>query len=65
MKLNRRICIYPKDVMMITGKSERYSRKLIRKIKESLKKEEHQALTITEFCAYFGVPKEEAYNLIK
>ena len=32
----KRICIYPKDIQRITGKSERHSRNLLSKIKEYL-----------------------------
>jgi hypothetical protein len=28
-----RICIYPKDVQIVTGKSERWGREVIKKIK--------------------------------
>lgn len=59
-----RICIYPKDVQLITGKSERYSRDLILKIKTSLNKPEHQFLTVQEFCTYMGIPYESIRELI-
>lgn len=59
-----RICIYTKDVQCITGKSERYSRDLIHKIKKSLHKEAHQALTVAEFCAYMGIPYDSIQDLI-
>ena len=59
-----RICIYPKDVQRILGKSERYSRGLIHKIKQSLNKSEHQILTIQEFCTYMGIPYESVQQLI-
>ncbi len=59
-----RICIYPKDVQLITGKSERYSRDLILKIKTSLNKPEHQFLTVHEFCTYMGIPYESIRELI-
>jgi tRNA U34 5-carboxymethylaminomethyl modifying enzyme MnmG/GidA len=55
-----RVCIYPKDVQRITGKSERYCRTLLQKIKEYFKKEEHQFVTVEEFCKYTGIKKEEA-----
>lgn len=55
MKEPTRICIYPKDIMRITGKSERYGRKLLEKIKEKNAKEEHQFVTIREFCTYTGI----------
>lgn len=34
-----RICIYPKDVQIITGKSERWGRDIIKKIKVKFSKE--------------------------
>ena len=55
MKVPQRICIYPKDIMRITGKSERYGRKLLEKIREKNQKEEHQFVTIKEFCSYTGI----------
>ncbi len=55
MKFPQRICIYPKDIMLITGKSERYGRKLLEKIRLKHQKEEHQFVTIKEFCSYTGL----------
>ena len=54
-----RVCIYPKDVQRITGKSERYGRTLLQKIKEYFQKEEHQFVTIKEFCQYTGIEEEQ------
>ncbi|MCU0359763.1 MAG: hypothetical protein MUF75_03435 [Bacteroidia bacterium] len=65
MKSINRICIYPKDIMLLTGKSERYSRTLLRKIKAGLKKEEHQLLTISELSTYFGISQEEISKVIR
>lgn len=59
-----RICIYPKDVQLITGRSERSSRELILKIKKILQKEHHQPLTVQEFCNYMGIPYESIRELI-
>lgn len=53
-----RLCIYPKDVQRITGKSERYSRDLINKIKTALGKQPHQVLSVEEFCTYIGLNYE-------
>lgn len=53
-----RLCIYPKDIQRITGKSERYSRDLIHKIKTILNKPDHQFVTVAEFCTYMGLPME-------
>ena len=50
-----RLCIYPKDVQVVTGRSERYGRSLIRQIKKKFSKENHQLVTIDEFCSYTGL----------
>lgn len=54
MKL-KRVIIYPKDIQRITGRSERYGRKLLQQIRFELGKEEHQFITFTEFANYTGL----------
>lgn len=54
----RRICIYPKDIMLITGRSERYSRTLHRKIKTHYDKKPHQLVTVYDFSEYTGIDLE-------
>jgi len=49
-----RLCVYPKDVQRITGKSERWLHMLLVKIRKSLNKEEHQFISIEKFCKYTG-----------
>jgi hypothetical protein len=56
-----RLTIYPKDIQRLTGKSDRYGRTLLTKIKMHFNKQEHQFVTIEEFCAYTGL-KEEIVN---
>jgi hypothetical protein len=60
----KRICIYPKDVQVITGKSERYGRDIIKKIKEDLNKQKHQLVTVDEFCEFMGIEIEKVEELI-
>lgn len=55
----KRVIIYPKDIMLITGKSERYSRDLLKKIKLHLNKKEHQFVSVQEFCEYLGLNSKE------
>jgi hypothetical protein len=57
MRVNR-IIIYPKDIQRITGKSERYGRSLLKKIKSHLAKDDHQFVSIEEFCLYTGLKYE-------
>lgn len=61
---NKRICIYPKDVQRITGKSERYSRMLLAQIRTYFKKQDHQFVTIDEFCQYTGLKTEQVHPFI-
>lgn len=59
-----RVCIYPKDIQIVTGRSERYGRKLIAEIKKWLSKENHQLVSIEEFCQYTGLKKENVMQSI-
>ena len=59
-----RLCIYPNEVAIITGKSMSSSRALIRQIKDVYKKKKHQLVTIKEFCDYEGLPYDEVFNMI-
>ncbi len=51
----KRIVIYPKDIQRITGKSERYGRLMIQRIKQDLKKDDHQLVTIEEYSEFSGI----------
>ena len=59
-----RICIYPQDVIWITGRSERYARDIIRDIRILHHKQSHQLVTIAEFCSYMGLSYQEVFNVI-
>jgi len=58
MKTNR-IIIYPKDVQRITGKSDRYGRMLLKKIRQQFLKEPHQFVSVDEFCQFTGLELEK------
>lgn len=64
MNSTKRICIYPKDVMRITGKGEKYSRNYLEKIRKKLQKEEHQFITVDEFCNHTGLKLEQVEQFI-
>jgi hypothetical protein len=59
-----RLCVYPKDVQRITGKSERYGRMLLLKIRENFKKQDHQFISIEEFCLYTGLKEDQVQPLL-
>jgi len=65
MITKKRLCIYPKDIQCITGRSERYGRKVIQEIKKYLGKEPHQFITINEFSEYSGIEINLIYDYIK
>ena len=50
-----RVVIYPKDVHIVTGKSQRWARNIIKEIKQALSKQEHQLVSVDEFCSYMGL----------
>ena len=63
MKTNR-IIIYPKDVQRITGKSDRYGRLLLNKIRQQFSKEPHQFVSVEEFCQFTGLAPEQVTRFL-
>jgi hypothetical protein len=60
-----RIVIYAKDVQRITGKSESYSRRIIRRIRRAFGKEKHQMITLGEFCSFMKCDADEIITYLK
>jgi hypothetical protein len=63
MKTNR-IIIYPKDVQRITGKSARYGRTLLNRIRASKEKTSRQFISLNEFAEFTGISLEEIQKYI-
>ncbi len=59
-----RICIYPKDIARITGKSYRQSLRIYNTIKKVHGKQPHQLLSTEEVCEYLGLDKEQIQAVI-
>jgi len=55
IEIMNRLCIYPKDIQVITGRSDRYGKNLIKKIKEHFNKQQHQFVTVQESWQYMGL----------
>jgi len=51
----KRICIYAKDVSIITGRGQRYAQRLLKDIRFALNKHDHQYITFKEFADYTGI----------
>ncbi|WP_417619856.1 hypothetical protein [Oceanihabitans sediminis] len=65
MSTLKRLCIYPKDIMRITGRSERYSRKLLRDVKVYFGKKPYQFISPEEFAEYSGLDKNNILEFLK
>ena len=61
----RRIVIYPKDIIILTGRKESYTRGIIRAMKNHYGKAPEQLLTVKEMCAYLGLDMEEVINVLR
>lgn len=59
----KRICIYPKDVQRITGKSERYGRTLLTQIKQHYQKKIISSSALMN-SANTGLKAEQVHPLI-
>ena len=65
IEIMNRLCIYPKDIQVITGRSDRYGRNLIKKIKDHFNKQQHQVVTVEEFCQYMGLQPETVVKQLR
>jgi len=61
----QRLVVYTKDVMVITGRSEKYSRTLLRQIKERLSKDPHQFVSFSEFCQFTGLSANDVERSLR
>jgi hypothetical protein len=61
---NKRLCIYPKDIQRITGKSYRQSIRLMQTIRRDLNKLQNELVSIEEFCHYTSLKMEQVEPLI-
>jgi hypothetical protein len=55
----KRLAIYPKDVSIILGKSQKQAERILRDIKFALNKDLQQYVTMQEFADYTGIPLED------
>lgn len=61
---SKRLCIYPKDIQRITGKSYRQSVRLMLKIRTQLNEHVNEFVSIMEFCQYNSLKYEQVEPLI-
>jgi hypothetical protein len=57
--LPNRIVLQTKDIMLITGKSERTSRRLLKEIRKCSRNTRVSFVSLEQFCAFTGMTREE------
>jgi hypothetical protein len=60
----KRICIDPKDIARITGKSDRSGQRLMARVRAHYRKSERQLVTVDEFSSYTGIAIEQVKRFI-
>lgn len=60
-----RLCIYPKDIMLITGRSYSYALRLLREIRKSYHKPKNGMVSYVEFCEYANLDIEDVFEILK
>ena len=63
-QVSKRVCIYPKDIQRITGKSYRQSTRILNEIRKSLRKPKNSLVSIEEFCEYTGLKYEHITKVL-
>ena len=51
----RRQVVMARDIMYFFGKQERQSFKMMAEMRKRFKKENHQPITVNNFCDYYGI----------
>lgn len=60
-----RIVLYTKDIIMITGKSDRTVRRMIAAIRKKYHKDKNQLVGVEDFCRYTGLQEEKVQAFLK
>ena len=61
-KMSKRIVIYAKDVMNLTGRKSRAAQELLRKIRVALGKKKDAFVTVKEFSLFTGIEEDLLYE---
>ena len=59
-----RLCVYPKDIQRITGKSYRQSIRILKAVRQLFDKHDKSYVSVTEFCMYSGLTYEEVVSFL-
>lgn len=59
------VCLYPKDVAQLTGTGYDAGKRLLQRIRVSLRKPARTYVSLAEFCRYTGLPEAEVAEALK
>ena len=63
-KISQRLVMHAKDIMQITGKCERTSRRMIARIRKNNSQEKRTWVSIEEFSRHSGISQENIRSII-
>ncbi|QEH44153.1 hypothetical protein FW415_21540 [Chitinophaga sp. XS-30] len=61
----RRIVIYPKDIAMMTGRTERTARRILAQVRKAYGKKSRDFVTVSEFCSFAGFAEDEVLEMLR
>ena len=63
-KIPLRMILYTKDIINITGKSNRMCRKMLQHVRDAFGKTRKQFVTVKEFCFVFGLNEDHVNTFL-
>lgn len=61
----KRIVIYPKDIAMMTGRTERTARRILAQVRKAFGKKPRDFVTVNEFCLFAGFEEREVLEMLQ
>jgi len=61
----KRVVIYAKDVVNITGKKKTAAQLMMQRIRQQLGKKKEEFVTVEEFCQVTGIKEHQVYPHLK
>jgi ribosomal silencing factor RsfS len=59
-----RIVLYTKDIIIITGKSDRTARRMLAAIRKKCHKGKNALVSVEDFCSYTGLKEEKIREML-
>ena len=63
--MKRKLIVYPKDIMVITGRSKSYAYRIADQIRKKNGKEKRGLILLREFCEFTGLKETDIISHIQ